>query len=87
MQCGGSKKKCAIELRQYDKEGNFKYYIFYNPNGTDEDVHIEMSDGGVFRKKKHCFGFLTAAKLLSCFFENKNFPDEICLEDISSDFI
>ena len=87
IQCGGSKQQCTVELRLLEKDGSFRHYVFYDPNGSDEDVLIEMSDGGVQRKNKHCFGFLKASKLFKCYFEGVDWPEELALEDITEQFM
>ncbi len=68
IQCAGSKQQCTVEFREYKKGGAFKHFVFYEPTGSDENVFIEMSNGGVNRKSKHCFSFLKAAKLFKCFY-------------------
>ena len=86
IQCAGTKEKCTIEMREFGDGGDFKHYVFYDPNGSEEKAHIPMSDGEIERKKKHCFGFLTAAKLFSCYFESKEWPVGIKREDITYQF-
>lgn len=86
IQCAGSKEKCTVEFREYDKNGEFHHYVFYDPSGSDEDEYIQMSNDGVNRKKKHCFNFLTAAKLFSCYFESKEWPAGIKHEEITYQF-
>ena len=87
IQCAGAKQKCTIEMREFKSDGSFKHYVFFDPNGSDEAVHIPMTNGGVARKNKHCFGFLTASTLFSCFFEGKSWPAEVKREDITSQFV
>ncbi|MDH5178052.1 MAG: hypothetical protein OEZ39_16230 [Gammaproteobacteria bacterium] len=86
IQCAGSKQQCTVEFREYDGENKFKHFVFYDPTGSNEDVFIEMTNGGVNRKKKHCFGFLKAAKLFKCYYEGLEWPEDVKLEDISSQF-
>jgi len=87
IQCAGAKQECTVEIREFGKDGAFKHYVFFDPKGSDESVHIPMTNGGVHRQRKHCFGFLTASKLFSCFFEGKDWPKEIEREDITSQFV
>ena len=86
IQCAGSKQQCTIEFREYLSEGSFKHFVFYDPAGSDESVFIKMSAGGVNRKKKHCFGFLKASKLFECFYGGLPWPEDVKIEDISSQF-
>ena len=86
LQCGGSKEKCTVEFRKYQSDGTFKHYVFYDPNGTDEEVHIPMSEGGVVRQKKHCLHFRTAIKLFDLYFRSETWPSDLGLEDITSKF-
>ena len=87
IQYAGEKKKCTVEIRELGKDGTFKHYVFFDPNGSNEYTHIPMTNGGVERQVKHCFGYLTASKLFLCFFEGKNWPAEFQREDITSQFI
>lgn len=86
IQCAGAKKLCTVEMREFENGGTFKHYVFFDPYGSEEVIHIPMTNGGVSRQKKHCFGFLTASKLFSCFFEGKEWPKDIGREDITSQF-
>lgn len=86
IQCAGSKQQCTVEFREYGIGGTFKHFVFYDPSGSNEDVLIRMSSGGVNRKEKHCFGFIQAAKLFTCFHEGLPWPEEVGIEDISSQF-
>ena len=86
IQCGGSRKECTVEFREYGKKGKFTHYVLYNSGGSEDEVQIAMSNGIVNRKIKHCFGFLTAAELFACYFENKGWPNGIEYEDITSQF-
>lgn len=86
IQCGGSKKMCTVELREYLNDGSFKHYVFFDPKGSNDNVHILMSDGGVYRKRKHCFPLRTAIKLFDCFFNSEPWPADVGLEDMASKF-
>ena len=86
IQCAGSKEQCTVEYREYGNGNAFKHFIFYHPSGSEEDIYIKMSNGGVNRKKKHCFGFLKAAKLFKCFYEGLAWPEDVKIEEISSQF-
>lgn len=81
-----TKQNCTIELREYNKNGEFKHYVFFNLNGSNEKEYIKMSNGGVERQKKHCFGFIMAAKLFDSYFETKEWPEGVDLEDIRHQF-
>jgi hypothetical protein len=86
LQCGGSKEKCTVELREYAEDGSFRHYLFFDPSGSDEEVHVEMSEGGVNRKAKHCFDVWVAIKLFSCYFNSEPWPQELQREDITDQF-
>ena len=86
IQCAGSKQQCTVEYREYGNGGTFKHYGFYDPSGSDADVFIKMSDGGVNRKEKHCFGFLKASELFNCFYDGVPWPEDVAIEDISAQF-
>jgi hypothetical protein len=86
IQCGGSKEMCTVEFREYLADGSFRHYVFYNPPGTNEPVHIEMSDGGVHRRNKHCLNFRKAIKLFACYLNGDPWPSDLSLEDITEQF-
>ena len=86
LQCGGSKEKCTVELREYLSNGSFEHYVFYDPAGSDEPAHIPMSKGGVHRQKKHCLNHLTAIKLFECYFNGEQWPSGLSREDITDQF-
>ncbi len=86
IQCGGSKERCTVELREYESDDSFRHYVFYDPSGSEKEAHIPMSDGGVNRKEKHCLHFRRAIELFTCYFEGKDWPDEFALEDITGQF-
>jgi len=86
IQCGGSKQMCTVELREYQSDGSFRHYVFCDPNGSDEAVHIPMSAEGVYRQKKHCLHFRTAIKLFDCYFIGEPWPSDLYLEDITDKF-
>lgn len=86
IQCAGSKQQCTIEIRELNKSGSFKHFVFCDPNGSNDEVLIKMSNGGVTRKEKHCFGFIMASKLFKCYFEKLEWPNEVELEDITEMF-
>ncbi len=86
IQCGGDRRQCTVELRQENENGDFKHFVFFDPDGSNEEVYIKMSDGGVNRQKKHCFGFLKASKLFQCYFEATDWPADVQLEDITEQF-
>jgi hypothetical protein len=83
IQCGGSKEMCSVELREYQRDGSFKHFVFCDPTGSDEEVHIPMSEGGVYRRKKHCFHYRTAIKLFDSYFKGEPWPNNLGLEDIT----
>ena len=86
IQCAGSKSNCTIEFREYLKDGSFKHFVFFNPNGSAEKMDFKMTKGNICREKKHSFKFLKAARLFSCFFENKDWPEDIGIEEITHEF-
>ena len=86
MQCAGNKKGCTVELRVYGNNGEFKHFVFYDPNGSNETKDFKMTNGVIKRQKKHSFSFLKASKLFLCYFEGKEWPKEVQLEDITSQF-
>tara|TARA_R110001583_G_scaffold31479_1_gene107629 strand:- start:1303 stop:1695 length:393 start_codon:yes stop_codon:yes gene_type:complete len=86
IQCAGSKHECTVELREINQDGTFKHYVFFSRTGSDDPVNIKMSNGDVHRQRKHCFGFLKAAKLFTCFHEGSKWPSEIGREDITFQF-
>lgn len=86
IQCGGSKQKCTVELREYSGNGSFKHYVFYDPSKTNVPAHIPMSDGGVHRQEKHCLHFRRAIELFTCFFNQDDWPSDLALEDITDQF-
>jgi hypothetical protein len=86
IQCGGSKEICTVELREYQSDGSFRHYVFCDPTGSDEEVHIPMSAGGVYRRMKHCLHFRTAIKLFDCYFRGESWPSYLGLEDITDKF-
>ncbi len=86
IQCGGSKEKCTVEVREYLSDGSFKHYVFYDPAGSEEPAYIPMSKGGVHRQKKHCLNLLTVIKLFECYFSGEQWPSELSREDITGQF-
>lgn len=87
IQCGGDKTKCSVELRKFDKKNGDKHYVFYDLNGTNEDVQIPMSDGVIQRKSKHILNFITASELFKCYYENSPWPENLKLEDITHELV
>ncbi|MFK7772955.1 MAG: hypothetical protein AB8F94_12490 [Saprospiraceae bacterium] len=86
IQCAGSKSNCTIEFREYLKDGLFKHFVFFDPNGGSEKMDYKMSNRQISRMEKHSFKFLKAAKLFSCFYENKDWPEGFELEEITKEF-
>ena len=86
IQCGGAKEACTVEFRESSPDGTFRHYVFFDPSGSDEVVHIPMSNGGVRWKKKHCLHFRMAVRLFECYFNGQEWPSEIAYEDITAQF-
>lgn len=75
IQCIGSKSRCSIELKRKGE-----HYVFYSPDGGEEDILIECSIGPIKRNRKHCFHFSKAIELFKYFLEGADFPNDVKLE-------
>ena len=69
VQAAGSKSECTVEMREYVGDGGFRHFVFFDENGSDEDVFIKMTHDGVHRKSRHCFSYLKAASIFRSYFE------------------
>ena len=86
MQCGGSKEKCTVEIREYNDDGTFRHLVFFDPIGTNDPEHIPMSAGGVHRENRHCLHFSKAIQLFKAYYNDEPWPEGLEVEDITNEF-
>jgi hypothetical protein len=74
IQCGGEKKACTVELRQFSPDGSFTHYVFGHVEGDSSSTQIRMSAGGVTVEKREVLTHWEAIELFTCFYERREFP-------------
>jgi hypothetical protein len=81
IQCGGSKERCTVEVRQFH-DGGYTHFVLGRPGGSNKLTSVAMSDGGVKVQENEVFQHWDAIELFKRFLSGEGFPDDIIYREV-----